>query len=477
MPTVVVIPTNSSAPQLRDFLTARQPDTLLRKLLSPFWGESVGGKKCLWTESKESHLAYHKRKGYWKHTKRAKLLSHFGGTATVFGMNWTDDTSPETVFVLNGSRFLLFIAMIDIDCHVNGSRQGAEAARNAIDAHVPGVWWEPSTSGVGLHGYCGVLLPQNDAIPVATFDNLETAVRKIVKHAGADVTGVEVKGRPATVKYERHGYSTWEMTLRGGDHFKLPRQIVHRFGEFLDMHIFCPQEVRSVLQAVSTHTTISSPAPEAPHYRDGAGSTDLLTPELVARAMDRLPRVREYVESLKLTAQRVRNRVIDDEVYAGVLLCRLVTPTKKDGSMSVRRIGLVWDALYEEGLIAKRFNPSAFAVARNTLTDANCIDWLEVEYWFPHNYGGQAIKGRACRWRINLEVEDTLNSKFSTLISSGGGSADNRFNPNIGKRPMLSLHEGRKAISWYVEAEKKLLETAMAVKWHELESYQWHRAA
>lgn len=477
MTTVVIHHAADLQPKLRDFLAARQPDTLLRKLLSPFWGESIDGKKCVWTESKESHLAYYRRNGYWKHLKKDKLQAHLDGTATVFGMNSIENSSRRTTFIFNGVRHWLFLVMIDVDCHDHGSQEGAEAARKAIDAHIPGVWWEPSTSGIGLHGYCGVLLSVDDEIPVAPFENMEMAVRKIVKHAGADVTGVEVKGRPATVNHERWGYVTLKTTLKGGDHFKLPRQITSRFGEFLDGNVFTPEKIRTILKAVSVHTTTTDAAPEALHYRDSAGSTDIVTAELVLRAKERLPRVREYVESLKLPIQRVQNRVIDIEVYAGVLICRLVTPTKKDGSMSARRIGLVWDALYEEGLISKRFNPSAFAVARNALTNKGCIDWQDEEFWYAHTYGGQQIQGRACRWSIKPEVQDVLNCKPGKPMPSGGGSVDNRFNPHFGKRPKLNLHRGRQAIPWYAEAEKKLLKSAEAIRWHEREGYEWRRAA
>ncbi|QJW97242.1 hypothetical protein [Frigoriglobus tundricola] len=459
-----------------DHFRPRSPSTLLRKLLSPFWGTGIEGHKCVWDEDKDNHLRYFKRNNYWRHLKTSRIDAHFDGSATLFGMNWVgNDRGVETV-VWNGVRYWLFLAMIDIDCHGKGSDRGADAARKAINDFVPGVWWEPSTSGLGFHGYLGVLVRTGDDV-TPPFENLEVAMKRLVKHSGADVTGVEVKGRPATVDHQRRGYQTLGTTLKGGDHFKLPRGVKVRYDEFLGSPALTHDDIQAVAKTVAAHTSAVPAAPPAPDYRDHAGSCgELVTPECIAQARTLMPRALRHVASLGLPIQRVCRRVIDNDVFAAVIVCRMIAPTKKDGSVSVRRIGRVWDALYDDGVLARRFNPAVFAAARNALTDKGCIDWQDEEFWFGHTYAGEEVRGRACRWDIDPDMKDRIASP-RLPIPSGGECVDTPFNRHFGKRPVLNLDRGRQAVPRYRETQIRLIRTAQAVEWHERNGYEWRRAA
>jgi hypothetical protein len=468
--------TAASRSKIGDHFCPRKPSTLLRKLLSPFWGTGIAGRKCVWDEDKDNHLRYYRRKTYWRHLKTHRIDAHFDGSATLFGMNWVGNDRDIQTVLWNGVRYWLFLAMIDLDCHGKGSDQGADAARKAINDFIPGVWWEPSTSGVGLHGYLGVLVQTGDeaALP---FENLELAVKQIVKHCGADVTGAEVKGRPATVDHLRRGYLTLATTLKGGDHFKLPRGLKARYDEFLGATVLTGDDIRAVAKSVAAHTSAVPAAPPAPDYKDHAGSCgELVSPERIAQARTLLPQALRHVASLRLPVQRVGRRVIDDDVFAAVLICRMIAPAKKDGSMSVRRIGRVWDALYDEGVLTRRFNPAVFAAARNALTDKGCIDWQDEEFWFGHTYSGEEVRGRACRWDIDPDVKDQISSPQNP-IPSGGECVDTVFNRNFGKRPVLNLDRGRQAVPRYRDTQIRLVSTAAGVGWHELHGYEWRQAA
>ena len=144
--------------------------------------------------------------------------------------------------------------------------------------------------------------------------------------------------------------------------------------------------------------------------------------------------------------------------------------------MSVRRIGRVWDALSDAGVLGRRFNPAVFAAARNALTDKGCIDWQDEEFWFGHTYAGEEVRGRACRWDIDPDVKDQISSSL-TPTYSGGECVDTLFTRNFGKRPVLNLDRGRQAVPCYRGTQIRLVSTVTAEEWHQQNGYIWRQAA
>ena len=95
-------------------------------------------KHCNYNDEVLDHL---RNKVYLSHLTNRNLANHFSGEDTFYfaGNSW----GPET------------LVMIDIDCHHGiGSLNGALAyAQFLKDTFFPDLYFEPSTNGVGVHGY------------------------------------------------------------------------------------------------------------------------------------------------------------------------------------------------------------------------------------------------------------------------------------------------------------------------------------
>jgi hypothetical protein len=115
--------------------------TFLRKLISPY---GFGSKDAFGYRrpTNESLLDDYNRKGYIRGLNNAQMLDHLQGKATYYF--WADGRTSTPYALI----------CIDIDNHKFGSLAAALAfARHLKDTIFPGLYFEPSTGGRGVHGY------------------------------------------------------------------------------------------------------------------------------------------------------------------------------------------------------------------------------------------------------------------------------------------------------------------------------------
>ena len=168
----------------------------LRKTTFPFaWGE----EKIL-TTTTQSFVSRYNR-GERRSLSNGDFADHFKGIHKLY-------------FYGNPAWMTRKLAMFDIDVQKSkkrGSQKGAVAFAKHVDKLLAQwnmlgtskdqpqkIYWEPSSSGVGLAGYVIITGANNDSVRDA-YDHLELLLKAEV--AAFDIEGVEVKGKPPAIEY------------------------------------------------------------------------------------------------------------------------------------------------------------------------------------------------------------------------------------------------------------------------------------
>lgn len=122
-------------------------------------------------------------------------------------------------------------------------------------------------------------------------------------------------------------------------------------------------------------------------------------------SQDQLENVPDMIEDYKTYANHCyafhekpkRNKiVVKDFAYGLVVLSICARHQNKDGSTPNARIRSIWHWLYTEGYFDRDFNESRWAAIRNTLTDLNYLDIIDLSYY--HFNGVE--KGKAMKWNL-----------------------------------------------------------------------------
>ena len=168
----------------------------LRDTTFPFaWGE----EKIL-TTTTQSFVSRYNR-GERRSLSNGDFSDHFNGIHKLY-------------FYGNPAWMTRKLAMFDIDVQKSkklGSQKGAVAFAKHVDylcaqwnllgtskGQPQKIYWEPSSSGVGLAGYLVITGANNDSVRDA-YDHLETLLK--AEAAAFDIEGVEVKGKPPAIEY------------------------------------------------------------------------------------------------------------------------------------------------------------------------------------------------------------------------------------------------------------------------------------
>lgn len=151
--------------------------------------------------------------------KNADMSDHFSNKKTFY---FTADGRSSTPEVLIN---------IDIDCHGSGSLEGAIAFAEHLRAtRFPGLYYEVSTNGNGVHGYLivekGDLGDEglNGALVV-----LDRWLRAELSKGSWDVEDVEVKGQAPEFTWGREKFEL--KSYKSGQLAKLPREALARADE------------------------------------------------------------------------------------------------------------------------------------------------------------------------------------------------------------------------------------------------------
>ena len=196
---------------------------LLRKLISPY---GYGTKDALGYHrpTNKALVDDYNTRGYIRGLTNAQMMDHFEGRSTLYF--WADGR-------IRTPRALI---CIDIDCHKFGSLAAALIfAKYLADTLFPGLYFEPSTNGKGVHAYLIIDKRGFGDLYLHGLCRLLDETLKVVHRewqAGnphLPVEGVEIKGHPPRIEWTRDGRID-EFT--SGQFVKLPREMLSRFDEF-----------------------------------------------------------------------------------------------------------------------------------------------------------------------------------------------------------------------------------------------------
>ena len=117
----------------------------LKKLISPYgFGWEENGKVTRY--SNDQLIRCYNKNGFMGSPSNSDFYAHFAGQDTLYF--WADGrmSTPQT------------ISLIDIDCHERGNARSARAFADWLaENYFPDLYHEPSTHGIGRHGYFNLL--------------------------------------------------------------------------------------------------------------------------------------------------------------------------------------------------------------------------------------------------------------------------------------------------------------------------------
>lgn len=308
----------------------------------------------------------------------ADMADHFAGRKTFYFT--TDGRCRGAVEIL---------VKVDIDCHKAGSLAGAIAFAEHLRAtRFPGLCFEASTSGNGVHGYLVVVKwDLGDQGLNDKLRQLDRWLKAELARGGWDVEAVEVKGHAPEFGWGCEKYEL--LTYRSGQLAKLPREALTRADELMATTRMTVSELgrltymkvardpappisasvpaygsvdRGVLVA-ATEPVMSDGDRQAPGTivhepvrRQRAGSVSghhFGTEELAKLGGGYLDLARELLGEKKLVASG-RKVVTAEDLAAFLMLLRFFTGNMNpDGSLPTARWREMWSALHVAGDVGR----------------------------------------------------------------------------------------------------------------------------
>jgi hypothetical protein len=358
----------------------------------------------------EIQRALHQRQDWaaidqWKHKT---FEDHWAGVSTRYF------TAPHQIYVPEN------LVMVDVDCHNSGTLQGAEDfIQHLRNNYFPGLYFEPSTNGNGIHGY--FVIKRVGAKPGKyneLLNRLQTWLRSLVSDGNFDIELVEIKGHCPIIYPEK------DEEFKLGQLAKLPRD-VSRFEEWKNTFCISFVELHELIdnQVVETPTT----QPLTPTVRSvqsaakSAGSNFSLDFTETTRLKEYKSLAAELLSGEILEANGGNRIVVTDDDYAiFLLILKIITdsmneaavaaprsdgtlPKNADGSLPRNRFRAVWTELYSQGRVDRGFHLSRFIAIRDHLSGLGLIDWIDCRYRpDPKNHQGVAAKWKASEVLMGL---------------------------------------------------------------------------
>ena len=296
------------------------------------------------------------------------------------------------------------LVMIDIDCLKClglGSKEGAHGFADHLKmAHFPDLCFEPSTNGIGVHGYFVLNKLGVHARDVnGQLRSFEKWLKQEAKRVGADIEDVEIKGTCPVFEYKNGK----PVGVTAGTNAKLPRGDIRATThiDITDLAKFVPVEEKvPVVRKCSVGSSSASWCPKA------------ITPEDLAT----LPRLRMVAMLLGLPKEKCSGRVAVtiEDVAVFLLLLRFFTNNMNENrTLPWARFERLWNALYQAGDVERAFNPKRFAAIRNHLSSLVVdgevlLEWEDETYSLGWWEGETYIKGQACKWRASEKLMEMI---------------------------------------------------------------------
>jgi hypothetical protein len=444
------------------------------------WNGSV--RHCNTNEEVLDHL---RNKVKLSYLTNEKLWNHFNGELTLYyaGNSWDDET----------------LVNIDIDCHHGiGSLAGAMAyAQWLKDNFFPGLYFEPSTNGKGVHAY---FILAKYHLPPAEVNKLLARLEAFLRttSAGFDIENVEIKGRcPVIIWGNRRGEVA---NYKAGVLAKIPRQAdrfeelkattrltVNELIKLMSQPVPQLQVVEPMKEEAQPHVNLvveelpctkDVPSKKLPKVRT-TKLTKLKKPSInlssdespqrkaVGSCSDRVISAEE-LEKLKghyLTVAQTllgthpikTGRVVataEDLAVFLMLLKYFTGNMNQDGSLPWARFKGLWDALFNVGDITRAFDAKRFAALRNYLSSLGLLDWSDETYHpeFCHHTG--TAPGKACKWKaglllMNMLDEEHVSNQREQETSLTGAPSSTSLQQTVQSLTMLPFSETTRPI-WVI---------------------------
>ena len=218
-----------------------------------------------WLRKRTSHLDY----GYkWKtkplhcnnnETTVQFLLRQRPWLGRMTNEKFARHFSGEDTFYFAGNSFGESLFMIDIDCHERGSLAGAMAfAQHLADTFFPGLYFEASTNGKGVHGYA-LLTKQAHEVELANrlLLDLGKALDEYLMLHPFDVEMAEIKGLSPVITITNRRLTNY----KAGTLAKLPRA-KERFEELKATTSLSLMELSDLIEKIKQCSVVVSPVSE-----------------------------------------------------------------------------------------------------------------------------------------------------------------------------------------------------------------------
>jgi len=372
-----------------------------------------------------------------------QFLDHFARRATYYF--WGDHTKKTPEILVN----------IDIDAggeHGGGTTQGCwRFAELVKDKLFPGIYLEPSTNGVGIHGYIVLwkLGIKGDLVRQA-LKNLDAYLKRLAASVGADIACVEVKGLPPSIQYDDYGNIT---AITFGQWAKLPRGkgvLDTCKVQYADLALLDPDEIKVEVEKDEPELEKIVPV------KTGSKRTGSFDCRVVRQdTLDKLPELEKLASSLlrqwtggsSFKADRWTVTATDMAQFFALMLC--IKP-KLDDSLPVRAVGRLWEEVYLAGDFERPWNHHRFKAIRDLLSRHGHIDWVDFRFQnLPER------KGRCCRWRISFMLRSLLSSLMgeATVVDTRDRLPDG---PHEFHTPKWFNFVLDRQLRWWAEAENRV---------------------
>ena len=418
---IVPLPTRKKAKKARRKAKSTPPMIWLKDLIcSLVYGEktSVGVRPSL--EKKELI-------GFWNQDLQLpklanyRLEDHFNLVKTYYFFGNGDPKDDLT------------LVMIDIDVQKSlglGTPAGALAfAEHLRRVRFPGLYFEPSTNGNGIHAYILVRKLGRSATEVnAALRRLQAWLVAESERVNADIELVEVKGTCLDVTFN---FGMME-SVKYGFFAKLPRE-AHRFNEWQATTVLALAEIEGSLYDVKTEPeTCNIPAVDPststtvkkPKKRIVAGSVTgkFITDEALA-CIPRYEALYNQMTGGKNLKARKFAVTAHDFAIALVLLRFFKNNANPDDSLPTRRVAKLWTALYSAGDVQRPWNHHRWKAIRDFLSKQGHLDWIDNRYCYGEIVDGEFVRGIACKFWITDEFADALDIVATATTPTTGGAS------------------------------------------------------
>jgi hypothetical protein len=373
--------------------------TFLRKLISPY---GFGSKDAFGYRrpTNKALIDDYNRKGYIRGLNTSQLLDHFQGKSTYY---FWGDGRIKTPYAL---------ICIDIDNHKVGTLVAALAfAQHLKDTIFPGLYFEPSTGGKGVHGY--VLIDKRgfgDERLHGLAKMLDRSLKVVhqkwqARNPELIVEGVEIKGHPPRIAWNRDGKMK---DLTSGQFAKLPRMLLSRFEEFKRTTVLNDRQISQLSLRYKNEPVVSGKPAVEIVKKPGS-----LTGCVVKQAnLDRWDAYQEVAKRFVASPLKTTGREVATAEDMAVLLLILEACTSDmnaDGSMPTARIRENWEILFVNGDVGRPWSPRRYTALRDLLSTQGFIDWKDAHY-FPAALSPDG-KGQAAKWRASEALMDLIETE------------------------------------------------------------------